>query len=84
MIRQLILLIFGFLAGFQLAFADDPPDWSSIESTFRKEKSAFREIADLAEFIDQYFRQDEAKTAALYWWLGNNITYDMQAYRQHG
>ncbi|MDD3638219.1 MAG: transglutaminase domain-containing protein [Bacteroidales bacterium] len=84
MIRQLILLIFGFLAGFQLAFADDPPDWSSIESTFRKEKSAFREIADLAEFIDQNFRQDEDKTAALYWWLGNNITYDMQAYRQHG
>jgi len=74
---------FFFLVMIQLATLASTPDWQKIESQFNKEKPRFRTIDDLAAYLKNHYPDDKQGAAALYWWLGNHITYDMAAYRNN-
>jgi transglutaminase/protease-like cytokinesis protein 3 len=83
MLKHFGLLIL-FLTSLQLLATQAEPDWKQIEAIFQKENSKFNSINALADFINKHFPEEKEAAAAIYWWLGNNITYDVQAYRQAG
>jgi len=77
-------LLLLFLISLQLLAMGAEPDWKRIEATFQKKNPKLKSIDALADFIHEHFTEEKEAAAAIYWWLGNNITYDLQAYRQAG
>jgi len=77
-------LLLLFLISLQLLAMGAEPDWKRIEATFQKKNPKLKSIDALADFIREHFPEEKEAAAAIYWWLGNNITYDLQAYRQAG
>ncbi|MDA3941957.1 MAG: hypothetical protein PF694_00295 [Bacteroidetes bacterium] len=75
--RPILILLLMFTSVLQA----QSTDWNKIAKTFQHAEKSFSEINTLAVFIEQHFEGNEQQAAAVYWWLGNQIRYDLQSLR---
>ncbi|MDY0078935.1 MAG: transglutaminase domain-containing protein [Bacteroidales bacterium] len=70
----ILVLIFMLSASVQA----QNPDWNAIEKRFEN-ADKMKDIKALAYFINNNFDGDQQQAAALYWWLGKHIRYDVNS-----
>jgi len=56
-------------------------NWKQVETRFQNNKNDFKSIGELESFISGNFSNQEDQAAAVYWWLGKNIRYDVASLR---
>ncbi len=72
--------LFFFIVFPTLVFAQQP-DWQRVEQTFQNRQRNFSTINELSKFISMHFDDQPQQAAAAYWWIANNIRYDVSALR---
>lgn len=72
------LFLFLLLPTFVVA---QQANWQRVEQTFQNRQRDFSNLGELSQFINQHFDDQPQQAAAIYWWVANNIRYDLGALR---